>query len=223
MGKYTYICIKKKQKIMNKTKIYYQPARYIADDNLILWDHIPEELMSFQVFATRQDCKDWLEKHDYDLCDYAIGSYDEDEIENVTILDSDGNVVEIHDETDIDEYDFDNVVCKMVQSAYKKMWELADKHNINRIIFKKHEDTIDHVPTAIFSDDDSNTLMQDIWQIEFNAATKNIIVYGVESWAGYVDDTYGDYFNVADVMPKLYECMVKIIKANDILEEEKRS
>ena len=62
---------------------FYQPLRKIADNNGEL---LPNELTSFQVFISRTVCAKWLEDHGHDERLFNIVRYDEDEIENPTII-----------------------------------------------------------------------------------------------------------------------------------------
>lgn len=71
-------------------KTYYQPVRYYDDGTNIGWGDIPEELASFMVFRTREDCEFWLKDNGYDPGDFAIIEYHDDDIEEVTLIDGDG-------------------------------------------------------------------------------------------------------------------------------------
>ena len=82
---------------MNKTKTYYQPHEYYDDGTNIEWGDTPAELMSFQAFATREDCEEWLENMGYDPTDFAIIEYQDEDIEEVTIIDGYGDVIEINE------------------------------------------------------------------------------------------------------------------------------
>lgn len=69
---------------------YYQPVRYSDDGTCIEWGEMPEELASFMVFRTREDCREWLEDNDYTPGEWAIIEYHDDDIEEPTFIDADG-------------------------------------------------------------------------------------------------------------------------------------
>lgn len=68
---------------------YYQPyLRGFYDKSVKL----PYELFSFQAFATREDCVEWLRNNGYGNCDYSIEEYHDDDIEDVCIINGGGNL-----------------------------------------------------------------------------------------------------------------------------------
>lgn len=79
-----------------KTKTYFQPVFTCFE-----YGSIPEELMSFQAFASKDDCEKWLENIGYDPQDFVVMEYHDDDIEDVTIIDGDGEVIEINDADNI--------------------------------------------------------------------------------------------------------------------------
>lgn len=85
---------------MNKTRTYYQPFFRIDDFGTIKFGNMPSELHSFQAFATREDCEDWLENNGYDYAEYSIVEMHDDDIEGVTIIDEYGDIVEVNEDND---------------------------------------------------------------------------------------------------------------------------
>lgn len=81
---------------MNKTKVYYQPVYYFDDGSNIGYGSFPDELSSFEAFATEEDCKEWLKSNGYNPYDFVIFEYKNDDIEDVTIIDADGEIVEVN-------------------------------------------------------------------------------------------------------------------------------
>ena len=67
---------------------YYQPDRTI-DGEL----EIPEGLWSFQAFRTEEDCIQWLEDNGFSPDEWEIHEYCNDDIEDVAIIDSDGDII----------------------------------------------------------------------------------------------------------------------------------
>ena len=72
---------------------YYQPEAYYDDGTNIDYGPIPPELYSFQAFPTREECEAWLENNGYEPGDFTIHEYSDDDIEDVVIIDADGNVI----------------------------------------------------------------------------------------------------------------------------------
>ena len=72
---------------------YYQPEWYHDDGTSIDYGGTPDELFSFQAFRTEEECRDWLINHDYNPGDFVIHEYCDDEIEAVTLIDANGNVI----------------------------------------------------------------------------------------------------------------------------------
>lgn len=76
----------------NKTKTYYQP--YHKGTKILAF-----EIPSFMAFASREDCKHFLRQGNpfYRKDRYEIVEYHNEDIEGVTILDKNGNIVEINE------------------------------------------------------------------------------------------------------------------------------
>lgn len=74
-----------------KTKTYYQPEAYFDDGTNINYGSIPEELHSFQAFPTREMCEKWLIANGYNRYDFIINEYHDDDIEDVVLIDEDGD------------------------------------------------------------------------------------------------------------------------------------
>ena len=80
--------------------VYYQPISYSDDGTNINLGDTPEELFSFQAFISREDCERWLENHGYNPGDFSIVEYHDDDIEEVTLLDGNGEVIPRIEELD---------------------------------------------------------------------------------------------------------------------------
>lgn len=81
--------------LSDKRFTYYQPEYHHADFDNFKCDYgsLPEGLHSFQAFPTREECEDWLKNHDYNPAHFHICAYHDDSIENVTLIDSDGDTL----------------------------------------------------------------------------------------------------------------------------------
>ncbi len=78
----------------DKRFTYYQPEFYSDDSTNIEYGGLPEELFSFQAFPTRKECEEWLQENGYNAADFVIHEYHDDDIEDVTLIDRDGDVIE---------------------------------------------------------------------------------------------------------------------------------
>ena len=72
---------------------YYQPERYYDDGTNVEYLGVPEGLFSFQAFLSEEACIAWLENNGYEPGDFTIHEYCDDEIEDVTLIDANGNVI----------------------------------------------------------------------------------------------------------------------------------
>ena len=70
---------------------YYQPSLYSDDGINIDWT-MPNEMDSFWVWRTKRQLIACMENWGYDRKDYVIQSYEEDDVENYSVIDEDGNV-----------------------------------------------------------------------------------------------------------------------------------
>lgn len=79
--------------LSDKKFTYYQPQAYYDDGTCINYGSLPEELFSFQAFPTREECKEWLKNNRYEPGDFCINEYHDDDIEDVTLIDRNGDVL----------------------------------------------------------------------------------------------------------------------------------
>ena len=70
---------------------YYQPSLYSDDGTNIDWT-MPTEMASFWVWRTKKELIACMDNWGYDRKDYVIQSYEEDDVENYSVIDEDGNV-----------------------------------------------------------------------------------------------------------------------------------
>ena len=83
-----------------KHYVYYQPQFSDGVTNSEIGG-LPDGLWSFQAFLTPDICKEWLENNGYNPDDFTIEEYQDDDIEEVTIIDENGeNLDRIEDLTD---------------------------------------------------------------------------------------------------------------------------
>ena len=79
--------------LSDKRFTYYQPEFYSDDSTNIEYGGLPEELFSFQAFPTRKECEEWLQENGYNAADFVIHEYQDDDIEEVTLIDRNGDVI----------------------------------------------------------------------------------------------------------------------------------
>lgn len=113
---------------------------------------------------------------------------------------------------------YNNEVCRMVNSCHREMMEMARRFGIARIDFSLHPD-IEPV-SARFDDEQGRCGYEEITTLAFDREHDMIRIRS-EHFSAYTDDTYGDYFNVADKLPLLYQAMVRILQEYDIKPEER--
>jgi hypothetical protein len=89
--------------LSGKRFTYYQPQAYYDDGTCINYGSLPEELFSFQAFRTREDCEEWLKNHNYNPGDFAIIEYHDEDIEEVTLIDQNGDIIPKIEDFEIDE------------------------------------------------------------------------------------------------------------------------
>lgn len=82
--------------------VYYQPELVFVDGSNIEY-RLPDELHSFEAFGSEDDCKAWLQDNGYDLGQCVIHEYQDDDIEEMTLLDCEGNAIPNIDDLDDDE------------------------------------------------------------------------------------------------------------------------
>lgn len=79
--------------LSDKRFTYYQPQAYYDDGTNINYGAIPEELSSFEAFPTKEECEAWLRIHNYNPVDFCIYEYQDDDIEDVTLIDRNDDVI----------------------------------------------------------------------------------------------------------------------------------
>lgn len=68
---------------------YYQPSCPLPSGEVVM----PYGLHSFEAFRTREDCEKWLVAHKYTPSKWDILEYANDDIEDVILLDAEGDCV----------------------------------------------------------------------------------------------------------------------------------
>jgi hypothetical protein len=160
---------------------YYQPEHYMDDGTNIEYGGTPEGLASFQVFRTREDCEEWLRKNGYEPGDFVIKEYQDDDIEDITLLDSDGeNIDRIEDLAN------DEIADRIVESV---IWNAGSVENLRTL---KQDDESDQEYQDRIYTEAMDEIMDAVEEIE---AEKD---YNFQSYAGTPDiDWYDEAREIA--------------------------
>ena len=172
--------------MLNKT--YYQPEKN---------GELPEELYSFQVFKTYQECFDWLIQHDYDADEWNIEEYHDDDIEEPTFIDEYGDQYEkIEDipDDDLEDLIIDEVILlngsvdNLMGENIRQSWE-SDQQWEDRLWETAHNEVMNAIDSIERSDEfDFSAYWDDGEQAWYDSVRENVIrrvcniITGEEEW-----------------------------------------
>ena len=136
---------------------YYQPEWYHDDGTNIEYGGIPDGLWDFQAFLSEDECRRWLINNDYNPSDFVIHEYQNDDIEDVTIINEYGeNFDRIEDLSD------DDIADRIVDTV---IWNAGSEDNLH--IVKQDNETRDQFMDRAYTW--ANDLVMDaIMDIELN-------------------------------------------------------
>lgn len=104
---------------------------------------------------------------------------------------------------------YNDIIVNAVHNCTDEIISLMEKRGLYQIDFRKHDGDPVY---SIF--EDTSTAISKYWCEEVISIhideNKNLIVTGESGITGYVDNMWGDYFTVADTMPKIYEKVIDI-------------
>lgn len=137
---------------------YFQPEWYHDDDTNIEYGGMPDELFSFQAFQTEEECRQWLINHDYNPGDFCIHEYCNDDIEDVTLIDANGDIIpkieDLDDET-IEQMLVDEVLLFAGSIDNLHATRQSDETH-DQFMDRVHGEAMDDVNSAICSIEESN-------------------------------------------------------------------
>ena len=143
--------------LSDKRFTYYQPEFYSDDSTNIEYGGLPEGLFSFQSFPTREECEEWLKENDYNAADFVIHEYQDDDIEDVTLIDRYGGVI-----PRIEELEEDGLVNLIGDEVLHSAGNVGDLKTARRAGETRQEyevrvyrEAMDHVNDAIVSIEES--------------------------------------------------------------------
>lgn len=122
---------------------------------------------------------------------------------------------------------YNDRVTDMVVKCHRDIVEIMQQNSISKIMFAQHEAVLqDGIPYVTFNDDDNNYSCVELGEITLNNyALHNYedLVYtsSDQKYSGYTDGFYGDNFDVAESLPKIYAAVCDIINTDDIKENER--
>lgn len=105
----------------------------------------------------------------------------------------------------------------MVQSIYRDIKDFAEEYKVAKIDFSLHSEEIfdGGVPEARFSNYNDETSYQEVGEIIINDDSIAIVSKDCR-FTAFVDEYYGDYFDVAESLPKIYAAICDILNGNDL-------
>jgi hypothetical protein len=153
---------------------YYQPEYCTGNGT-------PEGLASFQVFRTEKSCEKWLRNNGYEPADFVIKEYQDDDIEDITLLDSDGvNIDRIEDLTT------DEIADRLVETV---IWFAGSEDNLRSL--QQDDETDQEYQDRIYTEA-MDEIMDAVEEIEVEKD------YNFQSYAGTPDiDWYDEAREIA--------------------------
>lgn len=101
------------------------------------------------------------------------------------------------------------LICNSVAACTREMVILAGIYGIKRIEFKNYPQ-ID-TPSVTFNCDEIAEYA-DVKALVFDSDDAPVIIEGEHDWKAYLDDDYGDYFDVAHSVGRIYHAFIEVIQ-----------
>lgn len=113
-------------------------------------------------------------------------------------------------------------VSDLVSACHKDIVNIMKENSIEKIMFYQHEDVLQEgIPSATFNDDNNEAHWRELGEVSYCEGTRALIYISSDGkFSGYTDGYYGDYFDVAQSLPKIYAAIVDIVNANDVKPNE---
>lgn len=143
--------------LSDKRFTYYQPEYYSDDSTNIEYGGLPEGLFSFQAFPTREECEEWLMENGYNAADFVIHEYHDDDIEDVSLIDRNGDELVMIE--DLEEDGLVNLIGDQVLSNAGSMRSLRtrkrDDETQQEYEDRLYTEALNYVNAAIVSIEES--------------------------------------------------------------------
>lgn len=118
---------------------------------------------------------------------------------------------------------YNRKVSDLVSACHKDIVDIFNSHNIAKICFSQHEDVLQEgIPSATFNDDNNDAVWRELGEITYQKDNNLVYISNDCKFSGYTDGYYGDYFDIAQSLPKIYAAIVDIVNANDVKPNELR-
>ncbi len=112
-------------------------------------------------------------------------------------------------------------VSDLVSACHKDIVDIMKENNIEKIMFYQHEDVLDDgIPMVTFNNDEGNVSCQELGEITYRDDSNLVYISSDCEFSGYTDGYYGDYFDIAQSLPKIYAAIVDIVNSNDVKPNE---
>ena len=112
-------------------------------------------------------------------------------------------------------------VSGLVSACHKDIVDIMKKNSIEKIMFYQHEDVLgEGIPMVTFNDYKGDVSCQELGEIICQDDGNLGYISADYKFSGYTDGYYGDYFDVAQSLPKIYAAIVDIVDANDVKPNE---
>jgi hypothetical protein len=154
---------------------YYQPISYTDNGIDIQWGDVPEGMYDFQAFLTKDIAEAWLKNNGYEPGDFCIMEYQDDDIEEVTIIDENGENLDR-----IEDLDDDEIADRLIDTV---IWNAGSEDNLHTC--KQDDETQQEYEDRIYT-----------WALDLvNDAITDIETendYNFQSYAGTPDTEWYD-------------------------------
>lgn len=112
-------------------------------------------------------------------------------------------------------------ISDLVSQCHKDIVEMFRDNGIEKILFSQHENVLSNgIPYAVFECEGLKHLFSDVREVCLGNGV--LFFIGKKKYcAGYTDGYYGDYFDVAQSLPRIYAAICDVINAGDIKENER--
>lgn len=112
-------------------------------------------------------------------------------------------------------------VSDLVSACHKDIVDIMKENGIEKIMFYQHEDVLEEgVPMVTFNNDKGKVSYQELGEITYMDDSNLVYISHDCKFSGYTDGYYGDYFDIAQSLPKIYAAIVDIVNANDVKPNE---
>lgn len=104
---------------------------------------------------------------------------------------------------------YNKLTCAQVSVCTLEMLTIAKKHGLKKISFRDYP-SVD-APSATFDNGDTDAYLE-VDSIEFDEDIIKINSVAGGGFTGILDRTYGEYFDVAEALPKIYKAFIKAVQ-----------